>query len=75
MFIFKKNNGNILVLPHYFAKHIGGDILLNEEYSEHKWVSVEGLESFEPKIPDIPRAVKQLLKIRKVMDDSEFVEL
>src|SRR6056297_3388841 len=60
---FKKSNGKHMILPHYFAKHIKGEIKLNNEYSEYKWVEIEKLENFEPKIDNIPQTVKILLKL------------
>lgn len=30
-----------MTLPHYYPLHIEGKIILNEEYSEYKWVDIK----------------------------------
>jgi len=72
---YVKKDGNCMVLPHYYAQHIAGDIKLNEEYSEYKWVDVDELENFEPKIENIPEIVRRLLKLVPLMKETEFIEL
>jgi hypothetical protein len=64
-----------MVLPHYYAKYISGEININKEYSEYKWVLVSELDTFEPKIPNIPEYVQRLLKLLPLMDEKDFVEL
>ena len=68
--IFKKKSGNYMILPHYLAIHAGGDIKLNEEYSEYKWVKIEELEQFEPKIKNIPESVSKLLKLKTIVENE-----
>jgi|TARA_B100002003_G_scaffold245418_1_gene273202 ADP-ribose pyrophosphatase YjhB (NUDIX family) len=52
--LFKKEDGNSMILPHYLAIYKEGDINLNEEYSEYQWVEINKLDEFEPKIANIP---------------------
>lgn len=40
-----------MVLPHYLSVYEGGEIRLNEEYSEYRWVPIRELSSFGP-VPD-----------------------
>ena len=51
---FRKKDGNSMILPHIAGVFVSGDITLNEEYSDYKWVAIDELESFEPKISNIP---------------------
>ena len=53
MTLFKKQDGNHMLLPHYLAVFQNGEIELNEEYSEYTWVKIHELETFEPKIKNI----------------------
>ena len=50
---FVKKDGSHMILPHYPAVYHGGEIEINEEYSEYMWVPLAKLKAFEPKIPNI----------------------
>jgi 8-oxo-dGTP pyrophosphatase MutT (NUDIX family) len=52
--LFRKQDGNSIVLPHIAGVYLSGDIQINEEYSEYAWVPIGELEAFEPKIDNIP---------------------
>ena len=71
--LFTKKDGNRIILPHYYAIYVKGDIKLSEEYSEYKWVELNKLDSFEPKIPNIPEIIKELQKLRKILTKDDFV--
>lgn len=62
---WRKGDGTPMILPHYLAWHVEGEIKLSDEYSEYKWVSLEELDSFEPKISNISPILKELLKLPK----------
>jgi ADP-ribose pyrophosphatase YjhB (NUDIX family) len=68
-----KKDGNSMILPHYLSFHESGEINLSEEYSEYKWVDIMDLESFEPKIPNIPQKVKEMLEIEKLARKEDYV--
>jgi ADP-ribose pyrophosphatase YjhB (NUDIX family) len=68
-----KKDGKAMVLPHYFAIHFGGDIVINDEYSDYKWVKLTDLSGFEPKIETITDAVGWALKIKPILTDNDFV--
>lgn len=70
---FVKKAGNAMILPHYLAIYESGDIVLNEEYSEFKWVKLEKVGDFEPKIATIPVALREMMRLIDVMKDDEFV--
>lgn len=73
---FRKKDGNSMILPHYYAKYLEGEIKINEEYSEYQRVKVEELEAFEPKIRTIPEMVKKVLHLKKVLGNSiEYVNI
>lgn len=73
--LFRKKDGNSMIIPHYAAQYIGGGIELNEdEYAACEWVHVSEVESFEPKIENIPEVVQWALMI-KDMARQEIVEI
>jgi hypothetical protein len=67
---FRKKDGNSMILPHYYAKYLGWEIKLNDEYSEYQRVKVEDLDTFEPKIHTIPDMVKKLLHLKKSLGET-----
>ncbi|WP_433755807.1 NUDIX hydrolase [Nocardia sp. CA-135398] len=69
--LFKKKDGNSMVLPHFYAEYEGGDIELDEEYSDYAWVPVGELDSFEPKIDTIPAAVRWATQIGELVKKIE----
>ncbi len=69
---FKKKSGDYMILPHYLAVHMEGEIKLNEEYDDYRWVPVKELEEFEPKIENIPETVAKMLKLKQVLDEDDF---
>ena len=71
--LFRKKDGNSMILPHYLAIHDHGEIKLNEEYSEYQWIEINKLNDFEPKIPSIPETVNQLLRLEKIAEKKEFI--
>jgi len=70
--LFQKKDGNSMVLPHYLAIHESGEIELGEEYSEFKWVEIDNLPEFEPKIPDIDLMVALMNELDNVNEESDF---
>ncbi len=70
---FHKKDGSCMVLPHYYCQHVSGEIKLNEEYSDYKWVPLSELKSFAPKIFSIDDMVEKLLRLKPLMKEEEFV--
>ncbi len=70
---FQKKNGDFVILPHYYSRHLSGDVRLNEEYSNYKWVDIDSLSFFEPKIDNIPRVVKTLLKLKTIIKAEDLI--
>jgi len=73
--LYKKKDGNTVVLPHYLAIFKSGEIHINEEYSEYCWVKIQNLRSFEPKVSNIPDTVVTLLKLLPLVQEADYVEL
>jgi len=74
--LFRKADGSSVILPHYLAQFRGGDIVLNlAEYSEFRWVHLEDLPSFEPKIENISEMVTWALGIKQSVKLADFVEI
>ncbi|WP_433679213.1 NUDIX hydrolase [Nocardia sp. CA-119907] len=69
--LFKKKDGNSMILPHFYGEYDGGDIELNEEYSDYAWVPVGELDSFEPKIDTIPTAVRWATQIGELVKKGQ----
>jgi NUDIX domain len=72
---FIKSNGQAMVLPHYYARFLGGEITINEEYSEYKWIAVNEIDDFEPKIETVSRIVRSIQKIEKIAAREDYLEL
>lgn len=72
---FIKKDGSKMILPHYFAIHKKGEVKLNEEYSEFKWILIDELESFEPKINNISESVGDMQLLMGLRDKNNFVEI
>ncbi len=72
MVLFRKKDGNAMVLPHYYAEYASGEIKLSGEYAEYCWVPVVDIKNFEPKIATIPGVIKNLLRLKSVMGEEEF---
>lgn len=74
--LYKKNDGSMMILPHYLAYFVGGKIELNEgEYSEYIWLPLNELEYFEPKIENIPGAVQWALHLSKSCSSKDFIDI
>jgi ADP-ribose pyrophosphatase YjhB (NUDIX family) len=73
--LFRKRDGNSMVLPHIAAQYIGGTIQLSEEYSDYAWVPISQLAGFEPKIENIPQAVHWALGMLDAADEADFCEI
>ena len=72
--LFRKKDGNVMILPHYLAFHEEGNINLNiNEYSEYEWVEILDLEKFEPKIGNITETLNEVLRLEKISTDKDFV--
>lgn len=72
---FQKKDGNHMVLPHYAAIYTGGEITINEEYSDYQWVPLSKLDDFQPKIDNIPTLSQWALKIASLADKADWVKL
>lgn len=70
--LFRKKDGNAMILPHIAAQFVSGKIQLNDdEYSGYKWVPIKELDNFEPKVPNIPEmAVWAAAKLSSANSDQ-----
>jgi hypothetical protein len=73
-FFFKKD-GNAMVLPHYYAIHESGDIVLNDEYSEYQRVPLTEIKDFEPKIYTIPGTLDKFELLKDIIFKTDFVRI
>jgi ADP-ribose pyrophosphatase YjhB (NUDIX family) len=73
--LFVKKDGSHMILPHYYAVHVSGAIVLNEEYSEHAWVPFESLADFEPKISNITWISDLLRRLEPIISADDLIEI
>jgi 8-oxo-dGTP pyrophosphatase MutT (NUDIX family) len=73
--LFRKKDGNSMILPHIAGVFISGEIELNEEYSEYAWVSLTELHSFEPKIAGVEELALWAAKKVSTVSKNDFVEI
>lgn len=70
---FEKRDGSSMILPHHICKYLGGDIKINEEYSEYQWVDLNDLKDFGPKIDTIIPAVEWAKRFFGQLQDEDFL--
>lgn len=74
--LFRKKDGNAMVLPHHIARFTGGDIKLNtDEYADYQWIEIAKLDQFEPKIANIPETVRAARRLFANLDQHDFDEI
>ncbi len=73
--LFTKNDGSKMVVSNYYSEHVCGEIKLSQEYSEYKWADINNLDSFEPKIPTIPTTIREMLRLSKIIQNQEFINI
>lgn len=73
--LFRKKDGNTMIVPHVAAIFQAGNIVLSDEYSEYRWVSLEELDDFEPKIENIPELAKWAISKLSNATDDQLVEI
>lgn len=71
--LFTKKSGDLMVLPHYYAEHIEGEIILNEEYSDYRWIKIKDLKNFNPIIPTIPDIVNELVRLKEIISAEDLI--
>ena len=69
---FVKKDGSAMILPHFYAIHTAGDVVLNEEYSEYAWVPLGDVDNFEPKINTISDVLHKMTILKKVIKETPF---
>jgi ADP-ribose pyrophosphatase YjhB (NUDIX family) len=71
---YQKKDGTHMILPHYVAVHTGGEVELNDdEYSAYKWVKLDELDGFGPKVDNTGDVVKNALRLIEILKDTDFV--
>lgn len=70
--LFTKKDGSAMILPHIYAIHQEGEIQLSEEYSEYKWVGLDEVDKFEPKINTIPDMLNRFALLKKILSETKF---
>lgn len=73
--LFRKKDGNSMILPHIASIFVSGTITLSDEYSEYVWVPIDELDSFEPKIQNIPELSRWAAAALRNTDPNNLVEM
>lgn len=74
--LYRKKDGNAMILPHYVAQYVGGDVALNhDEYADYAWVPVDELAAFSPKVENIPDSVAWASRLRQMLQPEDFTEI
>lgn len=73
--LFDKKDGTRMFIPHYYAIYESGEIELSQEYSEYKWIEIDKLSFFEPKIPTIPEIVRRIILFSGFFEKDDFVKI
>jgi hypothetical protein len=72
--LFHKKDGSQMIVPHHIAQFVGGKVVLSDdEYSEYKWAGLDQLQSFEPKVENIPELIDWALKLKVLLTEKDFV--
>ena len=71
--LFCKKDGNRMILPHFYAQHIQGDVSLNDEYSEYSWVPLGELNSFSPMVENVRWIAPSLAQIARFANEDQYV--
>ena len=69
---FKKKSGDYMILPHYLGIYVDGEVKLSDEYSDYKWVEIDKLEEFEPKIENVAKSVNAMLALAEITKDADM---
>lgn len=72
---FLKKDGNQMILPHYVARHLSGEVLLSDEYETYAWVPLSQLEVFSPKIESITEVVAWAVRVMPVIRPTDWVQI
>jgi len=72
---FIKKDGSKMILPHYCAIYKSGEIKLNEEYLEFRWMAINKLNNFKPKISSIPESVDDMRHLMRLQSEDDCVEI
>jgi hypothetical protein len=72
--LFRKKDGDSVIIAHIAAVYVSGDIVLSNEYSDYKWVPLTELEAFSPKVPNITKITNWANK-KLSHQDLQLVEI
>lgn len=73
--LYIKQSGQHMILPHYYAEYQGGEIVLSDEYDDFQWVSLGDLESFTPRVENIPEMVEWAKRLKSITKPQDFVTI
>lgn len=72
---FVKKDGHHMILPHYVARHISGEIVLSHEYETYDWIPLTNLDGFSPKIENISEVVAWAVRVLPVIRPVDWVQI
>jgi 8-oxo-dGTP pyrophosphatase MutT (NUDIX family) len=72
---FIKKDGTPMILPHFFAEFVAGDVRLSDEYSEYAWLSFSDLSAATNIIDNLRWIVPALHGVGAAQPPELFVEI
>lgn len=73
--LFRKADGNSIIVAHFPASFVSGAVVLSDEYSEFQWVELTKLEEFEPKVHNIPEIVHRIIALDATLQKDDWFEI
>jgi ADP-ribose pyrophosphatase YjhB (NUDIX family) len=71
--LFRKKDGNSMIIPHHVALYKGGHVQLNpDEYADYKWIPINEFPSFEPKIANNIEVIAAAQRLLPLLTDADF---
>lgn len=71
---YTKKDGSRMILPHYYAHYLGGNITLNPaEYTDYLWCPVVDLPGRTDVIPNVHEICHQLLRLVRIATPADFL--
>jgi 8-oxo-dGTP pyrophosphatase MutT (NUDIX family) len=73
---YTKADGNRMILPHFLAEYVTGEVHLNnEEYATYTWAEIDQLDNLPGVLPNIGEICRRLLPLRQIAGPDDYVNL
>jgi 8-oxo-dGTP pyrophosphatase MutT (NUDIX family) len=72
---FVKSSGQHMIVAHYYTEYLGGEIEPSDEYADYKWIPMEELQAFEPKVENIYEIALWAQNLKKILKKEDMVTI